>query len=544
MKTTCVRDWPDVVERFARLCRRHPIALGFAAVAVAVRLIFWAYTGRIWEDALITMTPARNLWAGNGLTHHVSEPRVHSFTSPVSVLIPIVGEPVGAGLLLLRLSALVASVFTIVFAARIASVLRWRAVTQVFVLGFLATDQLQVFFGMSGMETQVATMVMVVGVYALLADRSLLLGAALGAAVLCRPEFLLWVVLAGVVLVVRYQRDAVRPLALGGAIVAPWLLFTTVYYGSPIPHTIVAKSLYPGSGLSSHSITEMLAYTNDLWKTLSPFKSFVFAYETPVPDLVLQLTVLVVVWLAVAGGVALAWRTVTNLAPLAFVALFYAYETVALVNQYFMWYLPPIAAVAVIYAGHGLDLLMRTSQALILRALPIALFAMYAIHIPFTYPLDREVQVAVEDGVRREVGRYLDQVMDEDDTVVLEPLGYIGWEAFNKTTWDYPGLSSVVVTDTLRRLPESERHIQELTRELHPTHLVLRDTEWVVLQTRFPDVASNYRVLRQFTASPNLDLSRGGLSYSSVDKHFFVLERISVVDPVIEASEKEEEPHD
>jgi hypothetical protein len=115
--------------------------------------------------------------------------------------------------------------------------------------------------------------------------------------------------------------------------------------------------------------------------------------------------------------------------------------------------------------------------------------------------------------------------MDEDDTVVLEPLGYIGWEAFNKTTWDYPGLSSVVVTDTLRRLPESERHIQELIRELHPTHLVLRDTEWSVLRTQFPDVAGNYRVLRRFASSPSLDLSRGGLSYFNVDKHFLVLER-------------------
>jgi hypothetical protein len=33
------------------------------------------------------------------------------------------------------------------------------------------------------------------------------------------------------------------PLALG--VYAPWLLFATLYYGSPVPTTIVAKGLFP-----------------------------------------------------------------------------------------------------------------------------------------------------------------------------------------------------------------------------------------------------------------------------------------------------------
>ena len=143
-------------------------------------------------------------------------------------------------------------------------------------LGFLATDQLQVFFGMTGMETQIATMVMVVGVYALLSDRTMLLGGALGVAALCRPEFLLWIALASAALIIRHRRGATRPLIFGGAICLPWVLFATAYYGSPIPHTIIAKNLYPGSGLSGHSFDDMRDYAGNLWKTLSPFKSFIF----------------------------------------------------------------------------------------------------------------------------------------------------------------------------------------------------------------------------------------------------------------------------
>ena len=89
-----------------RTLRDNPILVAFIALALAARLTFWFYTGRVWEDALITITAARNVWEGIGLTHHASEPYVQSFTSPISVLIPILGEMFQAGLLVLRLSSL------------------------------------------------------------------------------------------------------------------------------------------------------------------------------------------------------------------------------------------------------------------------------------------------------------------------------------------------------------------------------------------------------------------------------------------------------
>jgi hypothetical protein len=53
------------------------------------RLTFWFYTGRVWEDALITRTAARNVWEGVGLTHHASEPHVHGVTSPLGSKVPV-----------------------------------------------------------------------------------------------------------------------------------------------------------------------------------------------------------------------------------------------------------------------------------------------------------------------------------------------------------------------------------------------------------------------------------------------------------------------
>src|SRR4051812_13843091 len=102
-----------------QMLRANPLLLTFIIVAVVVRLAFWFYTQRIWEDSLITLTAARNVWEGHGLTHHASEPRVHSFTSPISVLIPLIGIPFQGGLAALRLSSLAGAVAAVYFAYRI-----------------------------------------------------------------------------------------------------------------------------------------------------------------------------------------------------------------------------------------------------------------------------------------------------------------------------------------------------------------------------------------------------------------------------------------
>ena len=39
---------------------QHSICVCFIAMAVFVRLFFWIYTGRVWEDAVITLVPVKN----------------------------------------------------------------------------------------------------------------------------------------------------------------------------------------------------------------------------------------------------------------------------------------------------------------------------------------------------------------------------------------------------------------------------------------------------------------------------------------------------
>jgi len=98
-----------------------------------------------------------------------------------------------------------------------------------------------IFYGMSGMETQVAVTV-ISAAYTTSVARTSSLWDLAGLAPLARPEFVLRVA-------PRWPTRAGQPAgrdrggaASRGAVVAPWIVFTTAYYGSPIPNTVVAKA--------------------------------------------------------------------------------------------------------------------------------------------------------------------------------------------------------------------------------------------------------------------------------------------------------------
>ncbi len=496
----------------------------FVAIALLCRLVFWLYTGRTWEDALITLTPARNAWEGFGLTHHASEPRIHSFTSPISLLIPLAGESVGQGLFALKLVSLLAAIPTIYYAYRIGQILSFHWSGQVLVLSYLATDQLQIFFGMSGMETQVATALALANTYYLLSSQWWKLGLVVGLGVLCRPEFVFWVPLLGIYLLL-FHREALVPVIVASAAVAlPWYIFATLYYGSPIPHTVAAKSWSYRLGFLGASWPRIWSYAGESWNSFTPFRQFWFAVQTPIPDAVLKGIVALVTALALLGVVRSFFQNWRLIPVAAFVAAFFVYRTGSTLSTYFMWYLPPFVALLFILAGYGLSAI-----ASYLRLVPVAavlglgLAFAYAMHIPFSFPLERIMQREIEEKVRLAAGLKLNELMGPEDTAVLEPLGYIGWGARNKTIYDMPGLGSQVSVDALK---ETRRpSVATLIDALKPNYAVLRPRELGTLKNDYPETAAMYEPVARIQAQPNLNVSNLGYRYKLPDKDFTILQR-------------------
>lgn len=508
--------------------RSHWLAIMFGALALAIRIVFWAYTGRVWEDGYITLTAVRNVWLGHGLTCQVSQPHLFCFTSPLGVLIPLLPEGIHQGLLAMRLSSLVASVVAVVYAHRLCTRIGVSKVAEGFALAFIALDHSQVFFGMAGMETQVATAIILASAYYVYVRSWRAVGITCGLALLARPDLVLWVVPVGLAVLVWERRAFFRAAGYSALLYGPWTIFATIYYGSPIPHTIVAKSLYVRAQGSIAARIEYYLLPSgrhylQQWRTvLAPFKDFTFTIHTPVPEGLLWITSFLFLIFILAGSGAVGWRFHGLLPVVAYVGLFFAYHTYEHINFYSMWYMPPATALGAILAALGIDRVRRKLPG-ITQVAACAMAGLFAITVPWMMPLDRTTQIAIDQGVRGKIGMYLNRVMGPHDSVALEPLGYIGWYTMNKIIYDYPGLSSDVVTRTLARLPDDEHNLPNVINALHPTYAVLRPAELRGFRKMFPAEARRYHVIRVFAAAPGLDLSFHGLTYWTGDNKFFVL---------------------
>jgi hypothetical protein len=473
------------------------VALILVAIAVALRLFFWAYTQRVWEDALITLQHAENAVRGLGLTHTPQAgPPLHGFTSPLSVLIPLAGEWMhgGWGLPLLRLISALLGGVSVWLGMRIA----WRlalAPALIFLTGaYLAIEHHQLLFGMAGMETQVVVSVLLFSFYTLFDLDPRRVGIGLGLCMLARPDLCFWVAIALVLTAWRCREEGTwRPLAIAitwiVALYGPWIAFTTYYYGSPIPNTILAKRYGYGiawyHGLPGLHILELIVFRLRFYilGALGPaYGGNGTGYQLFADGGAIAFAVSL---LAVPGCVR-AWRRrgreTAGLGICAFVVIYFLYYMFGMYFS-FGWYLVPFAAAVILAAASGADLLLRSfvAPARIPRvsyAGAIAYIGVLALVLPACIRGDRIVQEVAENGTRKVVGEYLGAAMAPDQTAGCEPLGYLAYYS-RRIFYDYPGLCSRKVTRYVFE-HRDRNDFGDMLEALQPDFLVLRpyEIEW------------------------------------------------------------------
>ena len=460
-------------------------------VGVAARLAIWA-TGRIWEDALITTTQARSFADGLGLTHHAGEPPTYGFTSALSVLMAIPGElvAVGGGVNATRIASLLAVVIALVYARRLATVLGLSTAATGFVLAFLALDQLQVFYGMVGMETQVAVAVLLVSTLFVIREDVMKAGLSLGVAVLARPDFLIWVGVTLIWLFLRSRSSAIRAAVAGAAVLLPWIVFTTLYYGSPIPQTIQAKAVvyaaYPHGifDIPAWLAEALLAHGNALVRTFAPFLEDTLTTGTPVPLLLLVL-VSAVTWSLVILGATQARRVSVAQPIIAFVVLYLVYRIAFGPTIYSDWYVPPFTAMAILLAGIGLDRIARGRARTVLA---VALVGAFALPLPWVYGIEQATQASIDREITP-VGLYLRDHVSPSEAFYAEPAGYLGFYS-RATLWDFPGLTSRKSLATIRTI--DDKTIAGLAAALRAPWMFLRTNEYADLAERYPNIVRAY----------------------------------------------------
>jgi len=487
-----------------------------AASAVAIRLFFWAYTGRTWEDALITVLHSENAVHGLGLTHvKPGEPPLHGFTSPLSVLVPLLGDLIhaGFGLSLLKIMAALCGGIAVLLAGRICVSLGLPSALSLTAAAFLAFEHHQILWGMAGMETQFASVAYLYSIYCLQRGTQWQKGVSLGLAMLARPDAAIWAAIALSVELWRAWRrsawSALMPLLGGAALLyGPWLVFTLLYYGSPVPNTILAKSMGYANELAELAKLPALARAArvqhrffSVFATLGPAYGGNGTGFQPLRGgyLISRLAVA----LAVPGLVtALRRRHAAALLLYAFLAAYSVFLTF-FASFIFGWYTGPVVAVGIIGSSYGLWRLLEafmspTALKRVAAGLGLVYIAVIVGILPATMRSDRSIQQHVEVEGREQVGLYLGKVAQPNEVIGSESLGYVAYYS-RRPVYDYPGLCSRKVVQYLRDYPQ-QRNLIAMLDHLRPAFLVLRPREYLGAdgRIRYPWIARDYELLRAF----------------------------------------------
>jgi hypothetical protein len=196
------------------------------------------------DDAYISIRYAENLAAGRGLIYNDGE-RVFGSTTPLFVLWLTALRLLGASHL--DAAAVRANAIAFVAAALLAGWLVRRLTARPWIATVVAAailvNPMLLVISSGAMETFWFLSLAFAALLALVADqpRPTLYGALAGLAILVRPEGIL---LGVVALLAWARRPRLLLSAAAGAAVplAVWTLFATFYFGSPIPHSVIAKA--------------------------------------------------------------------------------------------------------------------------------------------------------------------------------------------------------------------------------------------------------------------------------------------------------------
>jgi hypothetical protein len=563
----------------------------FAATLFAVGFGYSIYTKHVWEDYFITFRHSKNLAEGRGLVFEEGE-RIHGFTSPIGVLLPaafhrLAGNPVDfePALWMFRVVgalAYAAAGFLIVRILRSAApdqpLVPWAAAL------LFAVEFKSLAFSMNGMET--GLMLFFLAWIVRLVQRGAdvhwkALGVVWAGLQWTRPDgciFIAATAVSALALGVGGPRGGllkgfVKAGILSLLLYSPWLVGTTLYYGTPIPHTVMAKSgtQPPIQTLFGPFPTGLVDRMRD--RAGAVFEP-IYAVFGGWPETLVRFSRGVgiagmVWWLIPFSGPFARFSRWTGLS--AFLGVMY----LAFV-MLFPWYLPPIALLMILSLTAGAFTAPRTfilvviagwlfvemwdknyfvrmddgrlpfkpkeawifaGAALAAFALPkllgrskaslaavLGVCAMLGAVAACSWKNIAVQQEYVETRHRRAIGEWLKANSRPGETIFLESLGYIGYFSEGRML-DWPGLVSPRVVAARKKI---RGHMIDHLPLLEPDWLVLRREHEYEYSEKNPYVKANYKVAKEFSVVDDLrrdhpDLP--GLGYPLHDADYVVMRR-------------------
>jgi hypothetical protein len=228
-----------------KMCRTRREWLLIAALATVALVARLVPGERTVDDAYITFRYARNIAEGVGFVYNPGE-RVLGTTTPLYTLL-MAGLSLATGsrdfpALALVVNAL-AGAFSVGMLYALGKRFAGHPVPAAAVALLWALAPFSVSFAVGGMETDLTIGLLIAAAYAHLAERPRAMAILSALALLARPDTAIFLGPLWLSLTLAQRRIPWREGLIALAILAPWLIFGTLYFGSPLTNSVAAKSV-------------------------------------------------------------------------------------------------------------------------------------------------------------------------------------------------------------------------------------------------------------------------------------------------------------
>ncbi len=407
--------------------------------------VAYAASNPMLDDAFITFRYVRNLAHGLGFVYNPGE-RILGTTTPLYALLLTPFAVAGIDFVtvgkIINILASTAGVFMVFLIARRAFG-NWPALLAALLMAISTNN---VWAASTGMETELNVLILLLMIYVYLSHRYNTTAVLAAVALVTRPDDL---ILVGVVFTWQFAKvifkkesagSVVRLLAIFLLCLLPWLIFATLYFGSPLPNSIIGK-------VASYRVPvaeNFMAYLGQ----------YGFTLDTP---RALATTVLFVL-----GVISILRRREDLLVPLAY---FLLYSTAFIVSGARLgsgWYWQPMWPIHSIIVAGGFSFIGEVSEAsrigpmLARFRIPIAAGVVLIVALVWVGALkSRFIDPRPPDDLEwaelAAAGRWINQNTAPNATVSLETIGAVGWYS-NRYIIDEGGLVSTRVAKINERL--------------------------------------------------------------------------------------------
>ncbi len=417
------------------------------------------------DDAFITFRYARNLSQGLGFVYNPGQ-HVLGTTSPLYTLILALLAwlsnpdllPVGSFLI-----SIVADALNVWLIYRLAEwIFKDRVIAGLAAIIFLLQPfRLNVASG--GMETSLfITFLLSSYDRYLLGDRSQSTSIWSALAILTRPDAVLALIPLFIDWFFNDRKGFFRSAALTVLYISPWLIWSILYFGTPIPHSIIAKtvSYKEPAGLGVYYLLTFLGTG-----TIGPYLTPLYL----IPGLLFGLPVILI------GFWNLAKRCLSGLVVASYPLLYALVMSLVNPAMYFSWYYSPLIPgliflmIAAVWYSPIKKRKPRISIIFIL-ALYLLVFPRFLLTQSPTWPLSRAREAAFW-----EVCAKMSNENIRGKLVLTPDIGVLGWCLENVHILDPIGIVSPEAINYSRDLPSGQYISPQLITDLEPDYLISLD---------------------------------------------------------------------